>query len=168
LKTSPDAVGGIARAESFSEVFLSCELKSAMTEHGKSQPRIFDELGSSHEIVHQGRPKAIAAGVAVVNIAKSFVSPTRNQSATGPLKITDHQQPHVAKRMVNHLRGLVIRDKVGDYGFDAYCTIVVECDNQNIARLWTALPAPQAGDRDHYDTFLKRLVDFYEDRFGGV
>jgi hypothetical protein len=43
-------------------VFISCEAKTVMTEHGKSQPRVFDELGSSHEIVHQGDREAIAAG----------------------------------------------------------------------------------------------------------
>lgn len=46
---------GISRASSFSDVFVSCEAKSVMTEHGKSQPRVFDELSSSHEIVHRGR-----------------------------------------------------------------------------------------------------------------
>jgi hypothetical protein len=35
-------------------VLISCEAKTVMTEHSKSQPRVFDELGSSHEIVHQG------------------------------------------------------------------------------------------------------------------
>ncbi len=61
-------------------VLISCEAKTVMTEHGKSQPPVFDELGSSHEIVHQGDRDAIAAGVTVVNIAKTFVSPLRQKS----------------------------------------------------------------------------------------
>ena len=65
----PSEVPGIARAEGFREVLLACEAKSAMTEHAKAQPRVFDELSSSHEIVHKGRTDAIAAGVTVVNIA---------------------------------------------------------------------------------------------------
>src|SRR5262249_37375119 len=32
-------------------VLFSCELKTTMTEHSKSQPRIYDELSSSHGIV---------------------------------------------------------------------------------------------------------------------
>jgi hypothetical protein len=155
---------GIGRAKSFSDVFLSCEAKSAMTEHGKAQPRIFDELSSSHEIVHKGRPDAIAAGIAVVNIAGSFVSPTRNQSV-GALSVTTHRQPHVAERMVRHLRGLPIRDDVMEVGFDAYSTIVVDCDNQGPCALWTAAPAPQSGERDHYQTFIERLARFYTERF---
>ena len=33
-------------------VRFSCEAKQCMTEHSKTKPRIFDELSSSHEIVH--------------------------------------------------------------------------------------------------------------------
>jgi hypothetical protein len=60
---------GISQATAFSRVILSCEAKNCMTEHKKSQPRIFDELSSSHEIVHQGDQQCVAAGIAVINIA---------------------------------------------------------------------------------------------------
>jgi hypothetical protein len=144
-------------------VLISCEAKTVMTEHGKSQPRVFDELGSSHEIVHQGDREAIAAGVTVVNIATTFVSPLRQKG--GELHVSKHKQPHATERMVNHLRGLPIRDADSDAGFDAYATIVVDCDNQGPATLWTDLPAPQPGDRDHYETFIARLADAYTSRF---
>lgn len=149
----------------FSEVYLSCEAKAIMTEHGKSEPRVFDELSSSHEIVHKGRADAIAAGIAVVNISPTFVSPTRNQRKGDDLEVTKHRQPDVARNMIQHLRGLAIREEVGEVGFDAYCTIVIDCDNQTRAELYTRAPAPQPGDADHYDTFLDRLVRFYSERF---
>ncbi len=158
-------VPGIGRAERFREILLACEAKSAMTEHAKAQPRIFDELSSSHEIVHKGRAAAIAAGVTVVNIADTFVSPTRNQRKGRRLTVTRHRQPHVAERMVRHLRGLRIREAIGEVGFEAYCTIVIDCDNQTGVRLWTDPPAPQSGEQDHYQTFLDRLTKFYTERF---
>ena len=145
-------------------VLVSCEAKTVMTEHGKSQPRVFDELGSSHEIVHQGDRKAIAAGITVVNIAKTFVSPLRQRSAE--LHVSNHKQPHATERMINHLRGLPIRDTIRKTGFDAYTTIVVDCDNQGPAMLWTKAPAPQPGDSDHYDTFIRRITEAYAARFG--
>lgn len=138
-----------------------------MTEHGKAQPRIFDELSSSHEIVHGGRADAIAAGVTVVNIAASFVSPLRQRKGE-VIYASIHKQPHVTERMVNHLRGLVVRERPEGVGFDAYCTIVVDCDNQSQVSLWTTSPAPQAGDSDHYDTFVNRIADFYTKRFSGI
>jgi hypothetical protein len=150
--------GDIAR------VLIACEAKTVMTEHGKSQPRVFDELSSSHEIVHQGDRQAIAAGITVVNIARTFVSPLRQKSKK--LHVSQHKQPHATERMVNHLRGLPIRQSVDETGFDAYATIVVDCDNQGPATLWTMRPAPQPGDHDHYDTFIEKIAKAYAARFG--
>lgn len=144
-------------------VLFACEAKTVMTEHGKSQPRVFDELSSSHEIVHQGDREAIAAGITVVNIAKTFVSPLRQKSKK--LYVSQHKQPHAAERMVNHLRGLPIRDSTAESGFDAYATIVVDCDNQGPAMLWTKPPAPQPGDKDHYETFIRRIATKFTERF---
>ena len=159
-----DRVGGAICMGEIDRVLISCEAKTVMTEHGKSQPRIFDELGSSHEIVHQGDREAIAAGITVVNMAGTFVSPLRQKG--GQLYVSKHKQPHAADRMVNHLRGLPIRDSLDGTGFDAYATVVVDCDNQGPTTLWTASPAPQPGDRDHYATFLSRLAAAYATRFG--
>ncbi len=147
------------------ELRLSCECKTVMTEHAKSQPRIFDELSSSHEIIHKGEgPETIAAGIAVVNIADTFVSPLRQK---GPeLHVTKHRQPIAAAKMITHLRGLPIRNRLDDAGFDAYCSIVVNCNNQGPATLHVAAPAPQSGDADEYASFLARISTAYRDRFG--
>ena len=137
-----------------------------LTEHSKSKPRLFDELSSSHEIVHQGDTNAIAAGVVVLNIADSFASPLRQTSSDGPLDITKHRQPDVTEAMVKHLGGLVMRESVGEVGFDAFAIIVVDCDNLGPCRLHTESPAPQPGDIHHYDTFISRITSAYEARFG--
>jgi hypothetical protein len=155
---------GAIQAGRIDRVLISCEAKTVMTEHGKSQPRVFDELGSSHEIVHQGDREAIAAGVTVVNIAPTFVSPLRQKSKK--LHVSRHKQPHAAERMIKHLRGLPIRNTIDQTGFDAYATIVVDCDNQGPTTLWTAPPAPQPGEPDHYDSFLRRIAEAYRSRFG--
>jgi len=159
----PSRFGGIISAGEMERVLISCEAKTVMTEHGKSQPRVFDELASSHEIVHRGDREAIAAGITVVNIAATFVSPLRQRGRE--LHVSKHKQPQAAERMVKHLRGLPIRDSAEATGFDAYATIVVDCDNQGPAALWIDPPAPQSGDRDHYDTFVSRLADAYLTRF---
>jgi hypothetical protein len=67
--------------------------------------------------------------------------------------------------MIQHLRGLPIRDAVGQVGFDAYATVVVDCDNRGDASLVEAPPAPQPGDPDHYRTFLDRISRAYAERF---
>jgi hypothetical protein len=155
----------LTRRSSDGLVLISCELKTVMTEHLKSGPRIFDELSSSHEIVHSGDQEALALGVTVVNIASTFVSPLRQKEASpAPLEVTVHKQPHAAESMVNHLRRLPQREGAVGVGFDAYATFVVDCDNQGPATLWTEPPAPQPGDADHYDTFLRRVATAYTER----
>lgn len=150
-----------------SRLLIACEAKAAMTEHAKSQPRIFDELSSSHEIVHHGDQHTIAAGIVMVNIASTFASPLR-QRGTSSLHFSIHDQPAVAARMIQHLRGLRIREDVGQVGFDAFCTFVVNCDNQTGCTLHTERPAPQPDDLDHYDTFISRLTRFYTERFADL
>jgi hypothetical protein len=152
---------------SLTQVSLACEAKSVMTEHGKSQPRVYDELSSSHEIVHQGDQRTIATGITIVNICDTFVSPLRQTRRRRP-HISQHKQPSAAASMVQHLRGLPIREEPGQVGFDAYATIVVSCDNRGAAVLWTEAPAPQPGDKDHYGTFVERVSRFYPERFGNV
>lgn len=164
-RPEPHSGIGIARQKAIADVLVSCEAKTVMTEHHKSQPRVYDELNSSHRIVHDGRRDAIAAGITVVNIATTFASPLRNRRSGLPLHVTVHKQPQAAERMVRHLRGLPIRDSVDGEGFDAYCTLVVDCDNQSGCDLWAILPAPQVGDRDHYQTFVERITRFYTQRF---
>jgi hypothetical protein len=165
--TSVAQQSDIKQVDTLQELFLACEAKSVMTEHGKSQPRVYDELSSSHEIVHQGQPDAIATGITVVNIASSFVSPLR-QRAGSPVHVTAHRQPYAAERMVKHLRGLPVRESTAEVGFDAYTTVVLECDNQTSCKLWEDAPAPQPGDRDHYEMFIQRIIRFYEERFGDL
>jgi hypothetical protein len=102
--------------------------------------------------------------VTVVNIADTFASPLRQTKGTA-LVFTVHKQPHAAERMIEHLRGLPIRTDRAGIGFDAYATIVISCDNQNPATLRTTAPAPQPGDRDHYDTFVQSIAKGYAERF---
>lgn len=147
-------------------VLIACEAKTVMTEHAKSQPRVFDELASSQEIVHRGDRESIAAGLTIVNIAETFVSPLRQKG--GDLVVSKHKQPRAAQRMVDHLRGLPMRDSSAGAGFDAYATILVECDNQKSARLWSSPPAPQPGDNDHYAGFVTRIARLYIERFAST
>lgn len=167
-KTIDLAIGRV-HAGRIQEVLISCELKACMTEHKKAEPRLYDELSSSHQIVHTANPAAIAAGVTVINIADRFVAPLRQRRGL-PLMPTKHKQPKVTQSMVSHLRKLQQRTDLSDLssiGFDAYSSVVVSFTNEMTegAALWTAPPAPQPGDADHYETFLARICQAYSDRF---
>lgn len=150
----------------FSRLLVACELKSVMTEHGKSQPRIYSELNDAHTIVHQGDPTAVAAGMTVINIAPTFVSPLRQRRGQ-PLFVTRHDQPRVTANMVRHLRGLPLRTNSSGVGLDAYCTFVIHLDNQGTVLSHNGDPAPQPGVDDHYETFLAKICRGFTNGFTG-
>lgn len=156
--------GNLVRAE-IKQIRIACEAKQCMTEHSKTKPRIFDELSSSHEIVHQGDSTAIAAGIVVVNIASKYASPTRQVAPEGDVVVTSHRQPDVTEDMIEHLRGLVMRNGVGEVGFDAFAVIVINCDNIGPCTLHTDSPAPQPGDPHHYQSFVNRITSAYAERY---
>jgi len=143
---------------------IALEAKQCMTEHSKAKPRLFDGLSSSHEIVHSGAPEAIACGIVVVNIASRYASPTR-QIAGDLLVYTGHRQPHAARAIIEHLRGLQRRSGSRDVGFDAFSSIVIDCDNTSECTLHTAPPAPQFGDLDHYGSLISGISQAYAERF---
>lgn len=148
-------------------LLVSIEEKATMTEHGKSQPRVFSELNDAHAIVHQADRWTVSAGVEMLNIADTFVSPLR-QAPDRPIKVTLHNQPQVTDNMVKHLRKLPQRDNVGGIGLEAFCTIVVNADNQGRVSLHTGPPAPGPGDIDYYGTFLERICRLYGERFTDI
>ncbi len=153
------------RRVSMDKIRLACEAKQCMTEHSKTKPRIFDELSSSHEIVHQGIPGAISCGIVVVNISREYASPTRQAKARGPLIMTAHRQPAAAEGIINHLKGLTMRKDGKGVGFDAFAVIVIDCDNLGECRLHLDPPAPEPGSPHHYEMFLKMISDAYTSRF---
>jgi len=82
-----------------------------------------------------------------------------------PLRVTEHKTPHCAEDLIRHLEKLPTAERPGHYGFDALAVVVVDCDNLGPATLHTAPPAPQPGDRLHYETFLASVCDGYGQRY---
>jgi hypothetical protein len=150
---------------------VALEAKAAFTEFGKARPRLYDELNSSHLTIHGDTDSAIAAGLALVNAAPSFVSPLRNPWALGsmPTKVTTHRQPRDVEVTLAKLHQLPRRSAIGQPGFDALGVVVVECRNDGSAvTSISGPPAPEPGDALHYDTFIERLTTIYSTRYGSL
>lgn len=147
-------------------VRIALEAKACMTEHLKARPRLFDELNSSHDVVHGNADMAVAAGFAMVNIASQFVSPTRDKSAVTPRNVTEHDQPRVTELVIQKLLEVPRRAATGGFGFDALAIGVVDCVNDGSpVRLIEGPPAPVSGDPVRYESMVSRVVQLYESRF---
>jgi hypothetical protein len=141
-------------------VRCALEAKACMTEHGKAESRFYDELNSSHQVVHGASDSCIAAGFVLVNSAVDFCSPTRGTP-------TVHKQPKAAERVIARVRQLPRRTKMGENGFDALAVAVVDCSNDpgRAVRVVEDPPAPRPGDPFHYDQMIRRIASVYESRF---
>jgi hypothetical protein len=134
-----------------------------MTAHVKALPRLYDELNSSQQTIRGNTESAIAVGLALVNAAPDFASPTNGG------KVALHRQPHDTERTLAKISELRRRAKVADDGFDAIGAIVLECRNDGSpVSIVTAPPAPQATDAFHYGQMVNRIVAVIESRFGGL
>ena len=148
-------------------VLMALEAKAAMTAHQRALPRLYDELNSSHLTVHGASDQAIAAGFVMVNIAARYLSPDLNKKhrATDP-QWSEHRQPRDAGLVVDKVRQLPKRAKVGDTGYDALAIVVVDAANDGSPiDLVSAPPAPQPGDIYHYASMIDRAAHIYATRF---
>lgn len=142
-------------------VLVALEAKSCMTKHVGAKPRLFDELNSSHQIIHGATDEAIAVGLAMVNFADTYYSPTSGSGSP-----TKHRQPHATQQVIDHLRTLPRRSGTGQPGFDAFGIVVLELQNDKSPVVITnGAPAPQQTDPDSYAQMITRAASLYDSRF---
>jgi hypothetical protein len=149
-------------------VLMALEAKACMTEHQKAQPRLYDELNSSHRIVHGENDQAIAAAFVMVNIAERFISSDRNSGrAPSEFEWNTHPQPRFAQITMETMDQPPRRMRPGEDGYDALGVVVVRCLNDGSpVTIHKAAPAPRPSQVYHYAAFIARLRGFYESRFG--
>jgi hypothetical protein len=148
-------------------VLLALEAKAAMTAHQRALPRLYDELNSSHATVHGATDQAIAAGFVMVNLSERYLSPDLNKkNRENDPEWSNHAQPRDAQLVIDKIRQLPKRSKLGDFGYDALAIVIVEMINDGSeARLISSPPAPQPGDIYYYDSMIDRLAHIYATRF---
>lgn len=149
-------------------VLIALEAKACMTEHGKSEPRLYDELNSSQQTVHGANDAAIACGLAMVNLADTFISPGR-QHVGLPTEVTTHKQPGVTEGVIDKIRQLPRRTQPGSDGFDALGIMVLELRNDGSpVGVVTDPPAPQPGHGDTYVEMVTRAASLYDYRYSSI
>lgn len=149
-------------------VLVAMEAKACMTEHSKAGPRLYDELNSSHGIVHASSANALAVGFVMINAAETFVSPDRNRRLRPgeARESTAHKQPHAVEAALLSVGQLPRRSDASARGYDGLGIVVVDAPNDGTpVRLVTGEPAPQPGDNLHYDSMLRRVAGEYDSTF---
>jgi len=150
-------------------VMVAVEAKATMTEHSKAGPRLYDELNSSHQIVHASSNRALSVGFFMVNAADRFVSPNRNKGLARPV-VTVHRQPAAAEHSINVVKGLPRRSGTSGTGYDGLAIVVIDMVNDGVTpvTLVTGPPAPAPGDIFNYDAMLIRVANEYDAAFARI
>jgi hypothetical protein len=152
-------------------VLIALEAKATMTAHIKAKPRLYDELSSSHQIVHAASSQALSIALCMVNMAERFISPDMNKQPDPALRtiISEHKQPHWANEVVAKVRSLPRRSGAKGVGFDGVGIIVISGANDGTPwHLVNTPPAPPYGDVCHYDSMLTRMANEYDATFARI
>lgn len=164
LTTLPDLDEGVIGA-----VRVALEAKACMTAHTKALPRLFDELNSSHTIIHGASDPALACGHVIANHYERFLSADRNRRVLSSLAeaTVSANEARGAAKVIAKVQELPRRLRQGEQGFDAIAvTTLAMANDGSPVRLVTEPPAVSKSDVHHYDRMIERMVQLYEDRFG--
>lgn len=167
LESVPDTLEGEVGA-----LLIALEAKATMTAHVRALPRLFDELTSSHATVHGASNNALAVGLAMVNIAETFVSSDLNKGLgpdSEPVEVSHHRQPDDAIRTISKLKEIARRSRPGEEGFDALGIVVIDFPNDGSRpKILNTPPAPPAGDLYSYASTITRIAHEYDARFSQI
>jgi hypothetical protein len=148
-------------------VLMALEAKACMTKHRGAGPRLYDELNSSHLIVHGAADQAVAVAFVMVNAASTFISPDSNRRELGRRdpapKVTPLRQPAATEFVVSKISELPTRTRPGLDGYDAIGIVVVDCPNDGTPiKAISEYPAPAPNDLFSYESMIRRTVHQYD------
>lgn len=150
LDVLPDPVEGAVGA-----VHLALESKACMTAFSKSYPRLYDELNSSHAVIHGASNRALAVGLAIVNVADEFVSPVGRRNR--------HQQPKDALGAIAKIEQLPRRSGDEGTGYDGLGIILMDITNDGTPV--TVADQPAVPVNYEYERMILRIANEYDVRF---
>ncbi|MGQ0466336.1 MAG: hypothetical protein ACT4QG_13560 [Sporichthyaceae bacterium] len=149
-------------------VLVALEAKACMTKHSGSAPRLYDELNSSHQIVHGASNNALSIGLVTINAAEEFISFDSNKFRDPAMrtKVSKHKMPGALQKSIDTIEGLPRRTSSNRSGYDGLGIVVVKFRNDlGPVEIVTAKPAPQPGDIFHYDSMVNRMANEYNATF---
>ena len=130
-------------------VLVALEAKATMTEHIKAGPRLYDELNSSHQIVHAASNQALSVGFFMVNASTTFVSPGRNKYSSSQV-VTTHRQPAAVESVTRVVKRLPRRAAASSVGYDGFAIVVVELVNDGETRVKLVTGSLRTATRRHF------------------
>ena len=135
-----------------------------MTAHGKARLNRYGDIIAYCNHMHNHRRDCVVGATVVINTSELYENP--DAFAKGLVR-PKFKMDRVVKDTVKVFEGIPLREAVDDANDcpEALAVIVVEYDGINPAKLITNHLSPGIESPAHYENFIKRLVEKYQDRF---
>jgi hypothetical protein len=147
-------------------VRAAIEHKTIMTAHGKARWNRYGDVIAYCNHMHNHRKDCIAAATVIINCSAAYENP--DGFAKGLVRPKFDMKKVVADT-AKIFASIPLRsaaDEPNDQP-EALALIIVDYDGQNPAKLVTNDLAPHRNSPIHYDSFIARICDLYQQRFGG-
>lgn len=145
-------------------VQLSVEHKTVMTAHGKARKNRYGDIIAYCNHMHNHRRDCVVGATVVINTSEAYENP--DAFARG-LTRPRFKMEKVVQDTVRIFEAVPLRESPDDPNDlpEALAVIVVNYDGVNPASLVTSDASPERSSPAHYENFITRLVEKYEDRF---
>lgn len=144
---------------------LLAEHKAIMTAHGKQRKNRISDIGGYVSHVHNHSPDAVAGFTVVINVSPLYRNPDAWAQA---IERNYANMAHIVASTVRLFTAVPLRDRPTD-PFElpeGLAIILVDYDGAQPAQLVTAPPAPQPEEPTHWRSFIGRMAERWEQRFG--
>lgn len=144
---------------------LAVENKTIMTAHGKARLNRYGDLIAYCNHVHNHRADCIAGAIIVVNCSPAYENP--DAFARGLLR-PKLDMSKVVKDTVKIFAEVPLRNTPEDPNElpEALAAVILDYDGQHQSKLVTGDLSPSQDSPIHYESFIKRICELYQKRFG--
>ena len=146
-------------------VRAAVENKTIMAAHGKARWNRYGDLIAYCNHVHNHRDACIAAAIVVVNCSPMYENP---DSFAKGLQRPRRDMKKVVSDTLKIFADIPLRSLITEPNDqpEALALVTIDYDGTNPAKLVTGELASQPGTATHYDSFIGRICDLYNARFG--
>ena len=143
---------------------MAVEHKTVMTAHGKARLNRYGDIIAYCNHMHNHRSDCVVGATVVINTSETYENP--DAFARG-LERPKFKMAKVVKDTVQVFERIPLRETPDESNDspEALTIIVINYDGINPATLVTGESSPGPDSRAHYDNFIRRLAQKYEDRF---
>jgi hypothetical protein len=145
-------------------VCVSVENKTIMTAHGKARKNRYGDIIAYSNHMHNHRRDCIAGAIVAINISPKYENP--DEFAKG-LERPKFDMEKIVRDTIGIFARIPLRNGPTDPSDrpEALAVIIVDYDGMSPAKLVTEAPAPQVNEIIHYEFFIARIRQLWEERF---